>query len=373
MDALLESAKGRFEQMIDDGSLSPRKVSWFRIDIDEFPQLATAPAAENGNQLVMGKLGQRKYLDNMIEGSEQVDKEMQLIEKLKPLTGDFLNPIQCSDIEDESNPRRNEVIYFGPNADLALEGSAEVALHLAISEVYHYDDPVDRTWFGWNNEAGCRKGLDSDKNRIGIFNGKGLEPRFYEQGSDQWPDIDQLQKENTHRIVLAEAAWTPRAYNAIALFGLPCLITFVPGLTQEGRDDDWRVQLSTQVNERLRTQDANPHQFFTLAQPYVSAGAADRLAGLYDLSFLLDVKGETEPKIFMMVPEMNELVEFDAVLDSESAFSPERILKWADFSMDNLAVSAAHSQLSQLQSQELPSLEASGKSEEEYNALVKER
>ena len=56
--------------MIDDGKLTPRKVSWFRIDIDEFPQLATAPAAENGNQLVMGKLGQRKYLDNKIEGSD---------------------------------------------------------------------------------------------------------------------------------------------------------------------------------------------------------------------------------------------------------------------------------------------------------------
>ena len=41
--------------------------------------------------------------------------------------------------------------------------------------------------------------------------------------------------------------------------------------------------------------------------------------------------------------------------------------------MDNLAASAAHSQLGQLQSQELPSLEASGKSEEEYNELVKER
>ena len=41
--------------------------------------------------------------------------------------------------------------------------------------------------------------------------------------------------------------------------------------------------------------------------------------------------------------------------------------------MDSLAVGAAHSQLSQLQSQELPSLEASGKSEEEYNELVKER
>ena len=254
-----------------------------------------------------------------------------------------------------------------------MEGSAEVALHLAISEVYHYDDPADRTWIGWNNEPECRKGLGSDKNRIGIFNGKGLEPRFYEQGSDQWPDIDQLQKENTHRIVLAEAAWTPRAYNAIALFGLPCLITFVPGLTKEGRDGDWRVQLSTQVNERLRTQDANPHQFFTLAQPYVSAGAADRLAGLYDLSFLLDVKGETEPKVFMMVPEMNELVEFDAVLDSESAFSPDRILKWADFSMDSLAVGAAHAQLSQLQSQEVPSPEASGKSEGEYKELIEER
>ena len=37
VDALFEAAKGRFEQMIDDGSLSQRKVGWFRVDIDAFP------------------------------------------------------------------------------------------------------------------------------------------------------------------------------------------------------------------------------------------------------------------------------------------------------------------------------------------------
>ena len=70
------------------------------------------------------------------------------------------------------------------------------------------------------------------------------------------------------------------------------------------------------MNERLRSSDDNPHRLFTLAQPYVSAGAEDRLAGLYDLSYLLDVKGETEPKVFMVVPGMNELVELEAALDS---------------------------------------------------------
>ena len=138
----------------------------------------------------MGNLGQRKYLDYKKEHSEQEDNEMQIIEILKHLTGDFMTHIECQDIEDEDNPRRNEVIYYGPEADLVLGGPAQVVLHLAINEVYHYDNPLDRTWISWNNEPECRKGLDSEKNHIGMFNGKGLEPRFYEQGSEQWPDID---------------------------------------------------------------------------------------------------------------------------------------------------------------------------------------
>ena len=91
--------------------------------------------------------------------------------------------------------------------------------------------------------------------------------------------------ENTHRIVLAEAKWSPRAYNAIALFNLPCLILFVPSLSEGS--DDWRVELAGEVNELLRSQD-NPHQFFNLALPYESE-EADRVPGLDDLSGLLDI------------------------------------------------------------------------------------
>ena len=40
IDGLFESAKARFEQMLDEGVLSPRKVGWFRVNIDEFPDLA---------------------------------------------------------------------------------------------------------------------------------------------------------------------------------------------------------------------------------------------------------------------------------------------------------------------------------------------
>ena len=46
----------------------------------------------------MGNLGQRKYLDYKKEHSEQEDNEMQIIEILKHLTGDFMTHIECQDI-----------------------------------------------------------------------------------------------------------------------------------------------------------------------------------------------------------------------------------------------------------------------------------
>ena len=34
------STKEIFEKMIDDGSISGRKVGWFSVDIDEFPYMS---------------------------------------------------------------------------------------------------------------------------------------------------------------------------------------------------------------------------------------------------------------------------------------------------------------------------------------------
>ena len=84
------------------------------------------------------------------------------------------------------------MIYYGPEEDLVIGGPAETVLSFAMTEVYNFTNPLDRTWVSWNNEAECLKGLDADKKHLGIFNGPSLEPLFFEQGSDEWPDAVSL-------------------------------------------------------------------------------------------------------------------------------------------------------------------------------------
>ena len=168
--------------------------------------------------------------------------------------------IACSDIQDrdidDNMKRRNEMIYYGPDEELTIGGSGEVLLNLAISEVFQFRNPLDRTWISWNNEPACRKGLDSDKSHIGIFSGKGLEPLFYEQGNEQsWPKLEKLKRINSFRSVLSEAEWNHRAFEAISVYRLPFLVIFVPGLQQNTAMNDWRVQLAAEVNDRLRSKE----------------------------------------------------------------------------------------------------------------------
>ena len=83
-------------------------------------------------------------------------------------------------------------MYYGPVEDLEINGAAEIVLSAAMFEVYEFDNVHDRTWFSWNNEPECRKGLDADTKYLGLFNGPSLEPKFYELGSEEWPNIESL-------------------------------------------------------------------------------------------------------------------------------------------------------------------------------------
>ena len=281
--------------MLDDGSMSARKVSWFRINMEDSPEMVPPQVnQDDGDQVVIGKLGQKialNYEKKHDEPSENVD---QFVSMFRELTGDFVTHIECSDIQDEDNTeRRNEIIYYGPEGDLSIGGPAEVLLNLAIGEVYQYRNPLDRTWISWNNEPACRKGLDSEKSHMGFFNGKGFDPLFIEYGStksvsedgeikenEPWPSLDKLKRENNFRSVLNDATWNRRAHESISVNRLPFLVLFVPGLRNDS--DDWRVKLAAEVNERLKAE-PNPSQTFILCQPY-HTDEAEKLEGMDELS-----------------------------------------------------------------------------------------
>ena len=154
----------------------------------------------------MEKFGGRKYLNYQKEHDTPLESQNHIVDRVKELTGDFFSHIECQHIEDEDNAARTEVVYFGPEADLAPGGVAENIYRLAISEVYLYKNPLERAWVSWNNEAECRKGLDPEKNQMGFFHGPSLEPKFYEVG-DSWPNYDSLNIELAMRMMLVQPKW----------------------------------------------------------------------------------------------------------------------------------------------------------------------
>lgn len=45
--------------MQDDGTMSARRVSWFRINMEDSPGIVPTQVQEDGDQVVIGKLGHK--------------------------------------------------------------------------------------------------------------------------------------------------------------------------------------------------------------------------------------------------------------------------------------------------------------------------
>ena len=93
IDSYMDGANALFNQMIEDGVISQRRVGWFRIELEDNPTMG--PAGVTNDQIVMGKLGQRKYLDFKKEFNTKEENEAQLANLMKELTGDFMTHIEC--------------------------------------------------------------------------------------------------------------------------------------------------------------------------------------------------------------------------------------------------------------------------------------
>lgn len=97
IDGLFDGASVQMEKMIEDGAISQRTISWYRLDIDEFPDMALK--ADKSTQLIISKLGNYKK-DFDFEKSEESREanELNLVNFIKEYTGDFVTHVECEQI-----------------------------------------------------------------------------------------------------------------------------------------------------------------------------------------------------------------------------------------------------------------------------------
>lgn len=96
---LFDGAKQEFEQGIDQGSISPRKVGWYSIDMDDFEdELPFDKEQVKSEQLVLGKLGQHKYLSYSRQQGTEPENVSQVVSMIQELTGDFITHLECENI-----------------------------------------------------------------------------------------------------------------------------------------------------------------------------------------------------------------------------------------------------------------------------------
>ena len=143
-------------------------------------------------------------------------------------TGDWVNEINCEDIQQEGRENYDEVIYFGPKSDLRKTGKAYI-LNIISMEDRHYRD--GEVGFFYNSDKKClekyRENIemphwedigvhfDPSKAHLGIFRGKNSVPTFLEWKEDtvenggfiQFQDGLDLKSEIS--IITGTPTWSP--------------------------------------------------------------------------------------------------------------------------------------------------------------------
>ena len=90
--------------------------------------------------------------------------------------------------------------------------------------------------------------------------------------------------------------------------------------------DDWRVQLSKDINEKLRSERYGSF-LFNMALPYVDAETGELVEAVAMMGL---EASSTEAKVFLMAPEYESVAELPESLDDKALYSVERLLLWAD-------------------------------------------
>ena len=127
VDQLMEGAKAELEKQIAAGKWSARSsLGWFRVDIGKHPELSYDEDAIPDQLVSSNKSGLKRYLhyEEMYETKAEDEAHLALI--IKELTGDFVEPMACADIQAEMRHHYDEVVYMGPKKEIEEGGSLEL-------------------------------------------------------------------------------------------------------------------------------------------------------------------------------------------------------------------------------------------------------
>lgn len=122
----------------------------------------------------------RKEIDYQRAHDIILDDVRHLALIIKELTGEWLHFMPCDSIQSEGRYYYDELIYFGPTADLEVGGIAHDLEYVSQIDRYNFDE--QRIGFFYNDDPECAKsnGLNDEKKWLVLYNGEKTTPHAWE-------------------------------------------------------------------------------------------------------------------------------------------------------------------------------------------------
>ena len=155
VDQLMEGAKAELEKHVADGDWTDRNsIGWFRVDLEKYPNLAYDDESIPDQLVISNKFGFSRYLHYEMLHETKAEEEAYFALIIKELTGDFVVPIECDEIQADMRHHYDEVVFMGPKKEIEEHGSLELFNQLAMVDRYNFDD--HRAGFYYVEDPACR-------------------------------------------------------------------------------------------------------------------------------------------------------------------------------------------------------------------------
>lgn len=193
------------------------------------------------DQIITGH-GQKKTLGFQLKNKIIKENEESLAKIVRQYTGDWFTVVKCNQIQHEKRRNFDEVVYFGPKADLEKGGDAALLRQLSIIDRYNFDEQF--VSFLVNEDPSCRTKFQlNDENRHILFlNGENTKTVAMTIGYTKNLSLQLLTSTLNIQMVKGSPRWGQRAYSSIFDFKQNAIIYMMDDLSShENVVNDWRV------------------------------------------------------------------------------------------------------------------------------------
>ena len=143
------------------------------------------------------------------------------------LTGEFVIPTKCDDIQHQNRMEYDEIIYFGAKADLEKDGKAAALSYVSMIDKYMYNNDRYAAKYIEDPECRLKRQLDPEKEFIVIYNGSNKLPKIIEIDKDEF-SIQSLFYDMTLHAVYGTPKWGPRAKILLFDLKISSLVYMIP-------------------------------------------------------------------------------------------------------------------------------------------------